>query len=321
MNDQEKQIEPFKNESVNNIFKKVGRKNIIRNIIISATVALIILFGGYIANKAWMGEKGWDGVAAIEILQPFMEPDTYIAQRQVQYGFLGGTLKINRYKIIKEHVIPWSSNTLEYGAIGGLSGLVGDHGNVQLFDANGNSRFYNAENGQQIMLFYHPTLRYTNYFNDISKLDELPDNKYIEMAISFDKAYSLTDVQKFLPDIVEPTWYWINSYAQEDLKIKGTDFPEQEGFIYGFRAYEVSGPGQKVNTTEESFIKGLNELKSYKKKFNGNVFEKLDKVVQQNQRNGLIIGVVVTGTKDQLKSLNGLPFVKASTFGAMVNKY
>ncbi|USB32981.1 anti sigma factor C-terminal domain-containing protein [Paenibacillus sp. YPG26] len=43
--------------------------------------------------------------------------------------------------------------------------------------------------------------------------------------------------------------------------------------------------------------------------------------VKSHQQSGMITGVVVTGTKDQLKSLGQLPFIKAATLGATVDMY
>ncbi|MHA2961183.1 anti sigma factor C-terminal domain-containing protein [Priestia megaterium] len=44
------------------------------------------------------------------------------------------------------------------------------------------------------------------------------------------------------------------------------------------------------------------------------------KNLKNRQKNGLIIGVVVTGTKEELLSLRNEPYVKAASLGAVVDK-
>ncbi|MEH6914998.1 anti sigma factor C-terminal domain-containing protein, partial [Priestia megaterium] len=118
------------------------------------------------------------------------------------------------------------------------------------------------------------------------------------------------EVQKMLPTSTHQTWYWVDNYG------KSTGYrnnPENGRWLLG-----ISKPspqlGAKLTTTKiKTEADFLNELQ---KTDPGEV-----KNLKNRQKNGLIIGVVVTGTKEELLSLKNKPYVKAASLGAVVDKY
>ncbi|PEA35374.1 hypothetical protein CON45_30400 [Priestia megaterium] len=141
-------------------------------------------------------------------------------------------------------------------------------------------------------------------------IKDYPNDKYMEMAISFNKNYKLKEVQKMLPTSVHQTWYWVDNYAKSN-GYRGE--PENGRWLLG-----ISKPspqlGEKLTTTKiKTEADFLNEL------------EKTDpgesKNLKNRQKNGLIIGLVVTGTKKELLSLRNEPYVKAASLGAVVDNY
>ncbi|WP_291561051.1 MULTISPECIES: hypothetical protein [unclassified Clostridium] len=43
------------------------------------------------------------------------------------------------------------------------------------------------------MMFFHTNVDYKEYKNDLAELDKIPDDKLIEIGISFDKPYPIID--------------------------------------------------------------------------------------------------------------------------------
>lgn len=76
-------------------------------------------------------------------------------------------------------------------------------------------------------------------------------------------------------------------------------------YDYGFSDYDVL----------------LESLKSSKDKRYNEVYNELVTKGYTDSSNVPILGVIVYGTKDELKSLIGNPHIKASSFGVVVDKY
>lgn len=74
-------------------------------------------------------------------------------------------------------------------------------------------------------------------------------------------------------------------------------------------------------TYKEQFMQDVLSVASSKNIYYSEPAQKAYQAVKENQKTGLIIGIVVTGTRDQLKLLQGLPFIRAATLGATVDKY
>lgn len=204
-------------------------------------------------------------------------------------------------------------------------------------------RRYN-ELGQREMVFFYPFIKYDtrNYMNDLSLLDDIGNDKYMEMALSFDREYTLDEVGKVIPEGVMVTWYWVDDLNKNEKEMSKSHNEEQEGIevtihipdsvrseytAYGIKLYY--GTGEKIPDPVEFFI---NSLKSYKedrainKNFYKNEFDRIYNNIAGDDgkltRNDIRIwGAVVTGDSDNLKVLIGLPFIKASSLGVVTDKY
>lgn len=163
----------------------------------------------------------------------------------------------------------------------------------------------------------HPKVNYKEYLNDISLLDKYP-NKFAEMAISFDKNYTVTKIKKMLPSKITPVWYWVDT--NDNLKV--LIGPEAAQYVYGFDAqkgYIENGDG-----TEKDFIlaikSGLNMKGKYENEYK-RIYDFLRKDKKKPTLHDVkVIGVVVTGTTEDLKKLENQPYAKAIVLGAVVDK-
>jgi len=313
---------PFDIQSVNHVWKKARNKSMIRNIIISAIVSIMVLIGGYIGNQLLANERGWDAFTPIEMNEKIMGPNVYLARPQFRYEFLGGTLSYKTYKVIENRVIPWGDHHYSFHVFNGqATPLIGGGRGVQVNEGNQLKRFYNESNGEREMLFFHPSVSFKQAIDDLSLLDQMNDDSYWEIGISFDKGYTLEQVNQMMPKNVHTTWYWADSFLGSDLEIlKELQEPLRADSLYGFQAYR-DRLNPVLKTTEEQFMQDVLSIASSKNIYYSEPAQKAYQAVKENQKTGLIIGVVVTGTRDQLKSLQGLPFIRAATLGATVDKY
>lgn len=180
-------------------------------------------------------------------------------------------------------------------------------------------------NGERVIEFIHPKVN-SSLFDDRSIVSSMDDDKVIELALSFDKGYKVTDVQKIFNKNI--SWFWVDTYSESDIKnynnfIKetGKDFTIIGDDAIGF--HYINQPESKWGA--EYFIRSLKELKQ-----NGSYKDVADKIIQNithsnkeklSAENLEIIGVVITGTPSEIEKFNNVPFVRAASLGVTADRY
>lgn len=296
----------FDENSLNKTLKKARRVTFIRNLLISAIVCIVILIAIYRVNAWWMTNKSSDIISDLNIRETVMKaPNTVIKTETLDIGLFKGTIKREVYKVIENKVIPWDSQEVDIGFRGYYSTSFSSYStNID------ETTQINFPSGQNEMLFYVPQFQYNTYANDLKKLREYPSDKYIELSISFDKNYSLNEVKEMLPNSIHATWFWVDSYPK---KTESRDTPESGQWLFGI-SEPSSKLGEVLTTSKvENELDFLNHLN----KFDKGTYQ----LISKREKDGFIIGVVVTGTKEDLLLLEGQPYVKASSIGVVVSKY
>lgn len=296
----------FDEKSLHRTLRKAKYRAISRTIFISALVVSFII-GIFVKGNNYFintqGEKIADRLITENYVR--MSPNTFTSTDTISIGVLKGTIESEVFKVIENKVIPWDTEEITYDLLGNLNASFSMSSTIV-----NDTTVYHIPNGQREMLFYVPKYKYKLYANDFDMIKKYPNDKYMEMAISLNKNYTLKEVQKMLPTSTYQTWYWVDNYG------KSTGYrnnPENGRWLLG-----ISKPspqlGAKLTTTKiKTEADFLNELQ---KTDPGEV-----KNLKNRQKNGLIIGVVVTGTKEELLSLKNKPYVKAASLGAVVDKY
>lgn len=318
--------------SFEKIVRKAKRKTILRTIIISlfVMVFLIIILGFlWLSIMRWSQENAMrDTELFSRITQPNVEE---LGAQNVGNGLFEGILYYNRYKEIGGIPVNWSDQVFTYSLFGGVSRLTG-YSPIQIIDENnGQLRYYDRETKQRMMQFYHPYITYNHARNDLKKLNELPDNTLVEVALSFDQKYSPQDVREFIPDDVTLKWYWADTYTNIE-RLKGTDIetvngktvnkpasPELATRVYGFE--EIANA---PSTSEERFI---NVIETGISIDGGKYYGEFDRIYNylKGESSTLstdkvkVLGVVVTGTTAELKKLEDLEMIRATVFGVTVD--
>ncbi|WP_083768447.1 anti-sigma factor C-terminal domain-containing protein [Thermosediminibacter oceani] len=215
--------------------------------------------------------------------------------------------------------------TIKYEIIPITPGISGhsERGQLIRVEAEDQYNYYNRV-GNREMKFYHPYIEYKTYENDLALLEEIGEDKYLEMALSFDRDYSLEEVQAMLPAEVKPVWYWVNTYNNEDLNRKKngeTIFFANE--VYGMKG--ANSDGTTIKDPRNSFISAINSGLKRKSRYQlqfRRLHERLSndkgEITKDNIR---VIGVVVTGDTASMKLLRGKSYIKASSLGIVVDKF
>lgn len=309
-------FDPSFNEK--DLIKSAKRKSYFRmtrvSLLVSlCVVALLVLLKIQITPYV-MSNK----MAAKELYYDIYGANTYVGAWNEQYKLIGSSAKAPKYKLLYDRPVYLGEVSV------GSQDLNITLGNSELAQY---SYF-----GNRVMNFFHPALQYEKYANDLSLLNEVNDGKIIEMALSFDKAYTYDEVAAMLPENVTLQWSWVDAYSSDELN--GMKASNSEHTSYPttiLKEYEVAGfpsfneAGEILNNPVDEFLSNLDLAQSkggsYKDDFT-HIYETLKKDnASLTAENIEIIGVVVVGDKQQLTSLINQPYIKASSFGAIIDRY
>ena len=180
--------------------------------------------------------------------------------------------------------------------------------------------------------FVHPKIKEEASLKESSKkvwdtLGKIHEGTVAELAISFDKVYTLQEVESILYSAFEaqempptPIWYALDS-GQE--RIDEEDFILHSGEVIGFRQHLdlTDSEAEQPKTKEDQVIEMMRILSEHKKTVSEatRTPEKelnLDKRYEYVKDNGVkVYGMVITGPSKELLKLQNSPNVRYATLG------
>ncbi|MDH7577068.1 MAG: anti sigma factor C-terminal domain-containing protein [Bacillota bacterium] len=348
MNDEEKLKETFDFESgeTKRVLQKAKIFTLVRTIAVSLLVFMLLSAAIVILNAILLNRIANNELQNEQLFESVARPNTYMAHDQVNDGFLVGEAEYVTYRIVGNRPVYDGTYKVKYKIIPIVQGLYGTgRGQLtQIKDENEFSYFsYYNKVGNREMKFYHPYIEYETYQNDLAQLEEIGEDKYLEMALSFDRDYSLEEVRAMLPDEVKLVWYWVDTYNEEDLdRMKGhyAELIGNDGQPTGEKQYQeprilfanqvygmkgMTSTGEIIDDPRRSFVEvinaGLNRKSRYQSQFKelyNTLSNNKGKISEDDLR---IIGVVVTGDTASMKLLKDGNYIKASTLGIVTDKF
>gem|GEM_PF-6595647 len=325
----------MENEIKNAIKKKRGKLNL-KLIIISIVSTLIIIIAGILvlnfASDKYIENAYSKQQQKLRLENMIMKPNEYIGNESCQeIGYFKFESTYDYGKRIGSKVIyAGSVNYLGGLAENGISKEGRTGSNIPLTD-NINQR-YSSVYGERDLHFLYPYVHYgeniyeyetdknteddlsldkENIINDFHFLNEINDNKIVEMALSFDKDYTYEEVNSML-DSKLITFYWVDDNSEEEkqhiIQVKNPAFN-----VIGIKSIDGAGEFRDdVNGRMENFKAVLNQLKEIgHTQYTGNI----------DVNNIKIIGAVVVGSPKELKNIQNNSMIKHAVLGTVVDKY
>lgn len=323
-------------QNLSKIIKKAKRKTLIRNTVISLFVTIIVLFGGMLGISqltSWLAMRGLDEE---RIMMEISSPNLHELRTELDLGFLSGKVELSTYKVVEGVPVVWDTKKLDFSMSSRFSLLNRGYSSINVPDPVMTSqnyeyyRGYNSQNGQREMMFYVPGVNYNGkVLNDLPALEQMEPGKLVEMAVSFDKGYTQTEVEEMLPVELAQVWYWVDTYDnKKNLEFITNDsspnkyaLPESARQVYG---YGVKWEGL-FKPKPEDFLQSLTYGLQKEGKYYGE-FERISNYLKKDKAapdasDVQLLGVVVTGTAKELQSLKGKAYVNTAVLGAVVDKY
>lgn len=255
--------------------------------------------------------------AAQELYYEIYGANTYTGAWTEQHKLIGSSATAPKYKLVNGKPVYLGEVTLDTSSK-----------EVTI----GNSQFEQFTYvGNRVMNFFHPSLNYTSYENDLNELSHVADHKWIEMGLSFDRDYTYEEVVSMLPKDVTLQWSWVNDYSNEYIQELNASEYNDSGEDALFTEWEVAGfssiskNGEKIEDPVNEFIETLEFAQDkrgpYKDDYQ-NTYETLKQGdASLTTKDIKVIGVVVVGDKQQLSQMLEKDYIKASSFGAIIDKY
>ncbi|AOR23154.1 anti sigma factor C-terminal domain-containing protein [Clostridium taeniosporum] len=326
--DEEKLKELFEVEEKPNFNKAVKRAkifSIIRTTIISLMMFIIVSFVLFISNDFILNVMNNKEEDNLRTLFDIAMPNAYIGSIQIDDRIMVGEIDYVRYRFLENKPITDGNYKEGYTYMPLINGAYGDMGQY-LFNRHGKSSRdlnealnYNKA-GKKVMKFYHPSIKYENYINNLENIDKIGSDKLMEISLSFDKGYSLEEVKTMIPSDITLNWYWVDTFTKNDYYFSEKLIFDEYN-VYGIKA--LDNQGDSIDNPEENFIDAINEGKdnNYSNKYK-ELFNNLSNGKGEINKEDLkIIGVVISGDSKSLKALKDKTYIKAATLGAVADKY
>lgn len=317
--------------------KKAKRRTNWKIAFITVIVVFLVIIVGFLANFKFVQRAERPIENSFFSFQEIISPNEFIGKHEHYYGFFGGENYFTTYKIIEGKVVYTGTNRYGYGLF--RDEKLSNGKDVPRIMSESKSekdiqyRHYN-ELGHREMVFFYPFAQYKTYRNDLTLLDEIGEDKVMEIALSFDKAYTLKEVQSLIPKQVTLTWLWVDDIKDEanhfiTAREENNEVIEKENLVRSeYTAYGVSlidQDGQPMVKPIEHFIEVIQDGKQIKARWQTE-FKRLYETIggedgKLTKEDLQFFGAVVTGDAKRLAELKNLPFIKAASIGVVADKY
>jgi hypothetical protein len=335
---EEDSVDKLFNEAKDGKINKVLRKNKILSylkiILISLVVTVAVLYIAYLVVDTFSFDycqSKW--LAAANRLGDYYRikyPDRHIGEFYSYYnGMFRGSLEYTTYKNLDGRILYSGTEKRVFGFINMCTGITGDGMICQQTDddyINVDFRYRpGSVYGLRYMTFFYPDVEYKNGINDMELLIQIPDDKIVEIGISFDREYPLSEARMLIPENLV-TFYWVDNKNSGEKTQQACG----ENEIYGIKLLDENG--KTVEEPATDFINALTQLKNTTDDSRidiyisgdspANFYAKIagsDSILDESDL--YVLGAVLVGNPDNIARLKDRPFIRYATLGSVVDKY
>jgi len=229
-------------------------------------------------------------------------------------GWLGQQQEYVLVRMVGDHPVYVGTTRVEYQVWGGEMFWGPD----QTFIRVGNRTVPSAEDREYLLpgvvprlKFYHPAVTHERLPRQFDRLNGIPADKTVEMALSFNRLFTKEEMKALLPPGVEPFWGAISAYSEEEIA---------KAPVLAYRLVGLPLGGfwnGDPPFTEEKFpeqLRGLSKIPSHSS-------QPLKRTADYLQQNGIrYYGLVVCGKPANLLKLQDNPVVSAVIMGAVTGR-
>ncbi|RAZ73444.1 anti sigma factor C-terminal domain-containing protein [Planococcus halotolerans] len=296
------------------LVKKARRRSLIKNIVISLFVSLLLFAGLFWLGTFLMYKKMDKEISYDYAIQSIQGANVQNMGSLYNYTPFTASVTTETKKFISGVPVPWENHEKVFSVFGSSrniqSNFVTGTGSIE------DERIPVYFQGERVIEFYTPNGNYEFLPDDRSLLNKINENKVVEMAFSFDAAYSIEEVENRFSN--QLNWYWVDTGFTE-LQT------EELEPIFGNNAHGFLTNQDSVESANRFIqqIKWLQEEQGDFQEEANHFYETMTKNGQTDlePENLEIIGVVVTGTPEELKRFNDTQMIRVAVLGVTADEY
>ncbi|EHJ55957.1 hypothetical protein HMPREF9318_00727 [Streptococcus urinalis FB127-CNA-2] len=308
------------------IAKKSKRRSLVKTIIISSLVSIVII-GLLVKAMSYMTSENGNKVKShyllmSEIAYPNITSSNWTFQ---PLSIFTGQFKADRFKNIDGISVPYEKMEANYSLT--KSDLTDT--NVWLKTGDNDKSEYTQSTNIKSPVFYNPNVNQKNpnnkkKTNDISLLSKM-SGKAVEVAVTFDKPYTVDQISKMVPNNLLINWYWIGSKSHYDLS--GLTPDNQLGISLQdskkMSQYDLTLFRENLKSAlDKNYLKseyGTDTTKMTSSSFNLSSDAKEFLKANQSLKTAKFSGVILTGKSENFSTLTGKSWIYASNIGTSVD--
>lgn len=292
------------------LVKKAKRKSLLKNIVISLLVSSVLLTGLFGLGTYVMYQKV-DKEMNYDYARHFIQgANVMIGGSLYNYTPFSASIITETSKLVGGVPVPWEVHEKVF-SIFGSSRIIQSNSATGMGGVE-EERIPVYFQGERMIEFYSSSGIYDSLPDDRPLLAEIGSHKNVEMAFSFDAAYSIEEVEAIFSN--QANWYWVDASSPDEQE------PLLGSSAYGFLSHQ--NPLESAN----GFIQQIDWLQEEKSEFQAEVKQLYEKLAADSQssvkaENLKISGVVVTGTPEELQQFADIPIIRAAVLGVTTDRY
>lgn len=310
--DKEQLDELFSEQKIHKIIIKSKYRQLLKMIMTALLVIVFVwqgntLLGEHLSNKLY---KKLEAAVIVQV------PNGYLSYIDTTIG-LGGA-KIN-YTISKN--LLYKKADIEKGII--KAGYYQNDLEWHTWTMQEEWPIERWQEGVRKLMFFHPGLEYKTYKNDLNLLEQISDAQIMELGLSFDRAYTLSEVQEWLKDY-KVQWLWLDAYSKTSLEEMKKEIHEKGpnmSFILEDKLIGVNLWNNNINSDLSEYDKLMDCLKNNKEPKYQQAYETLQDKHYTTLENAKFLGAIIIADKEELEALGQDNRIKAISLGVTANKY
>ncbi|NQP15384.1 hypothetical protein HO931_08355 [Streptococcus suis] len=305
------------------VTKKSKRKNLWKTIGLSSLIGFILLLIGVQTVKiivgAREGREVWEQTMLMEISYPNIKHDGIKIQST---SYVSGKLYCNLYKDLAGVPMAFGQHEIYYD-------LFDRHYDfAQHIPGNTFKYLYDFTTNTKIPVFYNRKKSVWSVQDIANELHYLKDmsGQLVEVAISFDKKYSLAEIKQMIPSNLKQNWYWIGTEGKqnthyyrpeqllgldpEDIQLVFSDMPGDYMTGMDFmKEFLESGDQKRAQYLDIP----VDDLQAFVDKFGDTDFTKQEEIDKLE-----FAGIILTGKAEDFAQLEGKDWIYSSSIGASI---
>ena len=306
------------------VAKKSRRRNTKKILLLSIAVVLSVV-GIYTATRTILEKMAIHHMTEVtnyyENRSQIAYPNIYSSNNIHATNDFSNLYQLTRSKDLDGVIVPYDTVTASAGPnfekIDHMADSVilssGVNNNVMAFNAGRRVKiplFFNIKNNDETNIMAKPS-------QELPLVSEMK-GQLVEVAVTFDKPYTYSELQTMLPSNLKANWYWLGTYS--NYNTASLDISNLFGFKvikddikYSFDIFQThlkNSLKDKHGLINISTSKG--EIYSTKKEL-----DYLNKTLK-NIENCKFSGVILTGKAENFAQLEGKEWIYASSIGASI---